>query len=77
MTYRLTKLAEGSYDLWLDSRIVGSVIKGGTIDTPIWIAELLHNLPPENRPAPFAELEHEFATLDQVRAWLGIASDTP
>jgi hypothetical protein len=73
MTYSLTKLAAGSYDLWLDGKIIGSVVKGGSDDAPIWIAELLVDLPPEQRLAPFTKTEHEFMSLGEVRAWLGLS----
>ena len=71
MTYALTKLAAGSYDLWLDGKIIGSVVKGGSDDAPSWIAELLIDAP-ELRPAPFTRAEHEFTTLGEVREWLGL-----
>ncbi len=72
MTYFLTKLAPGSYDLWLNGRIIGSVVRGGSEDAPIWIAELLANVPPEQRPLPFVETEHEFLTLRELRQWLDL-----
>jgi hypothetical protein len=72
MPYTLTKLAPGSYDIHLNGRIIGSIVRGGSADAPVWIAELLTDLPPGQRPHPFLELEHEFATLEDVRLWLGI-----
>ncbi len=71
MTYSLTKLAPGSYDLWLNGRIIGSVVRGGSEDTPIWIAELLVNVPPEQWP-PFTKAEHEFPTIGELRKWLDL-----
>ena len=71
MTYSLTKLAPGSYDLLLNGRIIGSIVRGGMAHEPVWIAELLTDLPPEQRPSPFTQLEHEFATFDEIRLWLG------
>ena len=73
MAYTLTKLAPGSYDLWRDGRIIGGVVRGESNDVPIWIAELLLDVPPEQRPPPFIELEHEFPTLDELCHWLDIA----
>ena len=73
MAYTLTKLAPGSYDLWRDGRIIGGVVRGGSDDAPIWVAELLLDVPAEQRPAPFIELEHEFPTLDELCLWLGMA----
>ena len=72
MTYSLTKLAPGSYDLWLNGRIIGSVVRGGSEEAPIWIAELLVNVPPEQRPPPFTKAEHEFPTLGELRQWLDL-----
>jgi hypothetical protein len=72
MPYDLTKLAAGSYDLWLDGKIIGSIVKGGSDEAPFWIVELLVDLPPEKRPPPFTEIEHQFPTLEAVRAWLGL-----
>jgi hypothetical protein len=72
MTYSLTELAVGSYDLWLDGKIIGSVVRGGSEDAPIWIAELLVDGPLEQRPAPFTKAEHEFMTFGEVRKWLGL-----
>jgi hypothetical protein len=71
MPYSLIKLAPGSYDILLDGRIIGSIVRGSSADTPVWIAELLTDLPPERRPPPFTQLEHEFATFDEIRLWLG------
>ncbi|GEO18412.1 hypothetical protein [Microvirga aerophila] len=75
MTYSLTKLAIGSYDLWLDGKIIGSVVKGGSKDAPIWIAELLVNAP-KQLPSPFTRAEYEFTTLGEVRKWLGLPVDS-
>ncbi len=72
MTYFLTKLAPGSYDLWLNGRIIGSVVRGGSEDAPIWIAELLTNVPPQKRPPPFTKVEHEFPTLRELCQWLDL-----
>ena len=72
MAYFLTKLAPGSYDLWLNGRIIGSVVRGGSEDAPIWIAELLVNVPPEQRPPPLTKAEHEFPTLGELRQWLDL-----
>ena len=53
---------------------MGSVVR--TSGEPVrWFVELLRDLPLAERPAPFRELEHEFATLEEVRAWLGIVAD--
>ncbi|GEO16155.1 hypothetical protein [Microvirga aerophila] len=72
MTYRLTQLAPGAYDLLLKGKVIGSVVRGGSRDSPIWIAELLRRHLPHQRPMPFTEQEHEFKTLEQVCNWLQI-----
>jgi hypothetical protein len=71
MTYTLIQLAPGSYDLVLDGAIVGAVVRGGTRIAPVWIAELLSEGQPTQRPDPFTELEHEFASFQELRRWLG------
>lgn len=72
MTYRLIQLAPGSYDLLLDGRIIASVVRGGTHPSyTIWTAELLEDLPPRQRPAPFIKMEHSFSTFEEVCSWLG------
>jgi hypothetical protein len=38
---------------------------------PFWMAELLEDLPLDQRPAPFAEVEHTFPTLETLCEWLG------
>lgn len=77
MSYSLTKLAPGSYDILVDGKIIGGIVRGGTPHAPVWIAELLYDLPPERRPVPFIELEHEFTSLEAVCAWLDILEIRP
>jgi hypothetical protein len=71
MTYRLSRLAPGSFDVVLNGRIIASLVRNGQSEDAPWTAELLVDLPPEERPAPFTEAEHTFASLDEVRQWLG------
>lgn len=71
--YKLIQLAPGSYDVLLHGVIIASLVR---IDTPdrhltTWTAELLVDLLPEERPAPFTEPERQFASLEEARAWLG------
>ncbi len=73
MPYTLSRLASGSYDVLLDGVIVASLVRSGRDDNPIWIVELLEDVPPERMPAPFRKLEHSFISLEEVRAWLGNA----
>lgn len=73
MNYSLHRLAPGSYDLVLDGKIVGSVVREIVAgdDAPVWHAELLDDPPLIGRPNPFSKVDHAFGTLDAVLAWLG------
>ena len=72
MTYSLIQLAPGAYDLLLNGEIIGSVVRTGYRSTnTTWTAELLDDLPQAERPNPFKDTEHDFATLEDVCAWLG------
>ncbi len=72
MTYSLVQLAPGAYDLLLNGEVMGSVVRAGHRSAnTTWTAELLEDLPQTKRPAPFKEIEHDFATLEEVCAWLG------
>lgn len=71
MPYRLTKLASGSYDVWLNDRIIASLVRSGQTLDATWTAELLVEPPPGEMPAPFTAPEHAFATLEEARLWLG------
>ncbi|MBD2749089.1 hypothetical protein IC232_20585 [Microvirga sp. BT688] len=71
MTYSLTQLAPGAYDLLLNGEIIGSVVRNGSRQPYTWTAELLVNLPQNKRPAPFKGIEHDFPTLEELCAWLG------
>jgi hypothetical protein len=71
MTYTLTQLAAGSYDIYLNGEVVGAVVRGGTRISPVWIAELLYDMPAEDMPAPFKEVEREFLSFQELRLWLG------
>ncbi len=72
MTYRLSRLAPGSYDVLLNGVIVASLVRSGTSEDATWTAELLADLPPGERPAPFTEQEHTFANLGDAQKWLGV-----
>jgi hypothetical protein len=73
MTYKLIRLAPGSYDVVLNGVIIAGLVRSGPSDEASWTAELLVDLAPEERPAPFVELEHAFNSLDEARMWLGDA----
>lgn len=74
MIYALHRLAPGSYDLVLDSEVIGSVVREARAgDDSIWHAELLDDPAPGKRPAPFSQIDHTFGSLQAVMAWLGDA----
>jgi len=62
MSYRLSKLAAGRYDIILKGVIIAGLVRTESRYRVKWTAELLVDLPPGERPAPFLEPEHEFAT---------------
>ena len=71
MGYRLIQLAPGAYDVLRDGEIIASVVRHGPRSHSKWSAELLDDLTPRTRPAPFVELEHEFHSFEDVCVWLG------
>ena len=73
MVYRLSQLAPGSYDVLLNGVIIASLVQSGRTDDATWTAELLVDLPPEERPTPFTGMEHMFVSLEEARQWLGDA----
>lgn len=73
MAYRLLRLAPGSYDILLNGVVIASLVRSGGTNHATWTAELLEDFPPGERPAPFMELEHTFASLEEARVWLGDA----
>jgi hypothetical protein len=75
MTYRLRKLAAGSYDLVLDGVIIAGVVRSIIRDRVKWSAELLVDLPPEQMPPPFTAPEHDFETLEEACRWLGVSEE--
>jgi hypothetical protein len=70
-SYRLSKLASGSYDVLLNGMIIASLARNGQDSSATWSAELLVDLACEERPAPFTKLEHQFATFGDACRWLG------
>jgi hypothetical protein len=75
MTYRLTKLAPGSYDVWLNGTIVASLVRSGQTDDARWTVELLDEFEPGEMPTPFTAPEHTFASLEEARVWLGASAE--
>ena len=73
MIYKLSRLAPGSYDVLLNGVMIASLVRSAEIDNATWTAELLLDLPPGERPAPFTEAEHSFGSLKEAQEWLGNA----
>jgi hypothetical protein len=73
MPYNLVRLAPCSYDVLLNGVIIASLVRSGETDDATWTVELLVDLPPGERPAPFTEAEHTFGSLEEARKWLGDA----
>ena len=76
MTYRLRKLAAGSYDVILNGVVIASLVRSTIRERVTWTAELLVDLPPDQMPPPFTAPEHEFATLEEARKWLGASVES-
>ena len=73
MTYTLSLLAPGSYDVLLNGVVIASLVRDGSKTPTIWTAELLEDMHPRRRPAPFTEAEHQFGSLEEAQGWLGNA----
>ena len=71
MVYSLVRLAPGSYDVLRDGVVIAGVVRSGQTSDATWTVELLQDLPLRERPAPFMNIEHSFASLDEARTWLG------
>ncbi len=71
MTYTLSRLAAGSYDVLLDGVIIASLVRSGETSNATWTAELLTDLPSWKRPTPFIDAEHTFGSLEEAQKWLG------
>ena len=72
MTYTLSRLAPGSYDVLLNGVIIASLVRSGPGENAPWTAELLVDLPFDERPAPFTEQEHTFRSLRDAQQWLEV-----
>jgi hypothetical protein len=56
MTYCLIQLAPDAYDLLLSDEVMGSIVRiGQRSKSTSWTAELLDDLPKDQRPAPSAK----------------------
>jgi len=56
--------------VFLDGVVIASLVQARS-DRPVWVAELLLDLPISERPPPFKRLEHTFSSFELARAWLG------
>jgi hypothetical protein len=70
MAYKLSRLAAGSYDVLFNGVIIASLVQSGRTDDATWTAELLVDLAPEDRAAPFMEMEHTLGNLEDAQQWL-------
>ena len=74
MAYTVEELAPGSYDVLLDGIMVASLVRDVRRDGPAdgWVVELLDDQPATERPPPFVDARHLFASRPSALAWLGI-----
>ena len=74
MTYTVEQLAPGSYDVLLDGVAIAALVRivprSGPSDT--WQIELLKEMLPAARPAPFTSQWHTFRSRAAALEWLGI-----
>ena len=73
MVYKLSQLAPGSYDVMLNGVIIASLVRSSHTREPTWTAELLRDVPPEDRPVPCTGPEHTFPSSGEAQRWLGCA----
>jgi hypothetical protein len=66
MTYSLSKLAPGSYDLYLNGSLMGGVVRNGA-SARTWTAELLDLSEDDRHASPDATLAPQAAAGD---VWL-------
>jgi hypothetical protein len=72
MVFELQRLAPGSYDILRHGVVIASLVRSGSTSDATWTAELLEEMLPVERPAPFTNPEHTFGSLEEARQWLGI-----
>ena len=75
--YTIAQLAPGSYDVLLDgspiAALVRDVARAGLADE--WQVELLDEVPPGERPAPFTAPSHAFRSRPAALEWLGVREE--
>ena len=67
MTYTLSRPAPSGYDVLLDEVVTASLVRSGNTPNATWTAELLEDLHPKQRPAPFTEPKHSFGGLEEAQ----------
>lgn len=70
MTYKLSQLAPGSYDVLLDGTVIASLVRSGQTESSTWTVELLEEVLPSDMPMPFTAHEHAFGSLKETWQWL-------
>jgi hypothetical protein len=73
MEYELQRLAPGSYDVLHHGIIIASLVRNGAKNDATWTAELLEEMLPGARPAPFILAEKTFGSLEEAGKWLGVS----
>jgi hypothetical protein len=74
MAYTVQQLAPGSYDVLLDGVVIAALVRvvSHTGPSDMWQTELLDEMPPAERPAPFTSQWHTFKSCQAALEWLGI-----
>jgi hypothetical protein len=70
MTYELSQLAPGSYDVLLNGTMIASLVRSGQTESSTWTVELLEEVRPSDMSMPFTEHEHTFGSLKEAWQWL-------
>jgi hypothetical protein len=73
MTYKLSQLAPGTYDVLLNELMIASLVRSGPVDAAACITELLVDLPRGERPATFTKSKDIFGSLEEAQTWLEAA----
>ncbi len=79
MTYTVEQLAPGSYDVMLDGVVVAAMVRVVSSSGPsdMWQIELLDEVLPAERPAPFTSQWRTFKSRAAALEWLGIGEVDP
>lgn len=75
--YRLKRIPmsrPNAYEVWLGQRMVADLRASASRRKPgmMWRLTLDPSVAVEDRPAPFSEPIHEFATFPAAAVWLGL-----